>query len=84
MEDLIRTLQNDMLPCFGSDKVSLLITEKLPVEFFLLIPLLHSGVSTCLETTNRFIHFKDISSQFGFLYIFYHDYKFPCVLFSGR
>ena len=84
MEDLIRTLQNNILSCFGSDKVCFLITEKIPVEFFLLIPLLHSGISTCLKTTNRFIHFKGMSSQFDFLYIFYHDYKFPCALFSGR
>ena len=41
MEDLIRTLQNSILSCFGPDKVCILIIDKLPVEFFLLIPTLH-------------------------------------------
>ena len=75
LEDLIRTLQNDILSCLGPDKVCLLIIDKLPVEFFFLIPLLQLGISSCLETTNSFIHLKGISSQFTFLYIFNHEYQ---------
>ena len=48
MEDLIQTLQKDILSCFGPDKVCLLIIDKLPAEFFLLIPLLHLGISSWL------------------------------------
>ena len=41
MADLIQTLQNSIFSRFGPDKVCLLIIDKLPVEFFLLIPSLH-------------------------------------------
>ena len=66
---------------FGPAIYVLLIIDKLPVEFSLLMPLLH------LETTNRFIHPRHFFTILLSLYFFYHEYmivyKFPCVLFLG-
>ena len=70
MADLIQTLQNSIFSRFGPDKVCLLIIDKLPVEFFLLISV---TFYVSLETINRFIHLKGIPSQFCFLYIFYYE-----------
>ena len=68
---------------FGPAIYVLLIIDKLPVEFSLLMPLLHLP----LETTNRFIHPRHFFTILLSLYFFYHEYKivykFPCVLFLG-
>ena len=68
-------------PCYI--RYVLLIIDKLPVEFSLLMPLLHLP----LETTNRFIHPRHFFTILLSLYFFYHEYKivykFPCVLFLG-
>ena len=51
-------------PCYI--RYALLIIDKLPVEFFLLMPLLHLP----LETTNRFIHLRHLFTIFLCLHFF--------------
>ena len=55
-------------PCYI--RYVLLIIDKLPVEFSLLMPLLHLP----LETTNRFIHPRHFFTILLSLYFFYHEY----------
>ena len=50
-------------------RYALLIIDKLPVEFLLLMPLLNLP----LETTNRFIHLRHFFTNLLFIF-FYHEY----------
>ena len=54
-------------PCYI--RYALLIIDKFPVEFSLLLSLLHLS----LETTYRFID-QRFFFQFCFLFLFYHEY----------
>ena len=61
-------------------RYALLIIDKLPVEFSILMPLLHLPQ----ETTNRFIHLRHFFTILPSLYFFIMNIiKFPRVLFSG-